>query len=82
MPGMKLALSLAFLLSLVACGSGAKKPVENPEDDIPQEVVCCMWQAEDGTDERKVVPLANCPEDKRDSVDACNVGPGDAEPVN
>jgi hypothetical protein len=82
MPRMKHA-SIAFTLTLAlaACGSGAKKAPEGPlADDVPQEVICCMWMSDDGTDERKVVPLAQCPEDKRDSVDACNVGPGDAEP--
>lgn len=80
---MKLAsLLLAPALLLSACGNSAKKPVEDPSKDVPQDVTCCMWMSDEGVDERKVVPVEQCPEDKRESVDACNIGPGDAEPVN
>lgn len=81
---MKLA-SLVFALGvvLVACGGSKKKLPEGPAaDDVPQEVTCCMAVSSEGIDERKVMPVDKCPEEQRSSVDACDIGPGDAEPVN
>ena len=76
-------IALAFVLAAAACGGSAKKPPEGPApDDVPQEVTCCvMPAAEDGTQPREVVPVDRCPEEQRNPVDACNVGPGENEPT-
>lgn len=79
---MKLAILAFALAAATACGGAKKKAPEGPlPDDIPQEVTCCM-QVEDGMDKREVMPVERCPEELRNSVDACDIGPGDAEPTN
>jgi|GEM_PF-2695340 len=81
---MKLASCLFALLAVTAACGGSKKkgPVGPAADDVPQEVTCCLEPSTDGMDRREVMPVENCPEDQRSSVDACNVGPGDAEPTD
>ncbi len=75
------ALAFVLLVATAACGGSKKKAPEGPAaDDVPQEVTCCVSTAEDGTDSREVVSVDKCPEEQRNSVDACDVGPGDAEP--
>ncbi|HVK78502.1 MAG TPA: hypothetical protein VM734_34620 [Kofleriaceae bacterium] len=77
------AMVVAVLASAAACSGPAKKAPDGPApDDIPQEVTCCITPAEDGTTDREVVPVERCPEDQRNPVDACNVGPGENEPVD
>lgn len=82
MPAMKLVLALASVVALsVACGGPAKKAPAGPApDDVPQEVTCCVAVDDAGTPTHTVVPLDQCPEDNRNPVDACSIGPGDAEP--
>lgn len=80
---MKLTLVLASLLTLAAaCGGPAKKAPAGPApDDVPQEVTCCIAVDDAGTTAHSVVPVEQCPEDHRNPVDACDIGPGDAEPA-
>lgn len=78
---MRLAASIAFTLVVLvttACSGPAKKPAGPAADDVPQEVTCCFDPEVEGAP-REVVPLDKCPETHRNGVDACNVGPGDAE---
>ena len=74
--------ALAFaLLAATACGGSKKKAPAGPAaDDVPQEVTCCVMAADDGMDHREVMAVDKCPEEQRNTVDACDVGPGDAEP--
>ncbi len=80
---MKLTLVLAPLLTLAAaCGGPAKKAPAGPAPgDVPQEVTCCIAVDDAGTATHSVVPVEQCPEDHRNPVDACDIGPGDAEPA-
>lgn len=82
MPPMKLVLALASVATLsLACGSSPKKAAEGPApDDVPQEVTCCVAVDDAGTPMHNVVPVDQCPEENRNPVDACDIGPGDAEP--
>jgi hypothetical protein len=81
---MKLAATaFALLAAVAACGGSRKKAPEGPApDDVPQEVTCCMEPSTDGMDHREVKPVEKCPEEQRNPVEDCNVGPGDAEPTN
>lgn len=83
MPPMKLALVFASLVSLsLGCGGPAKKAPAGPApDDVPQEVTCCIAVDDAGTAAHSVIPVDQCPEDHRNPVDACDIGPGDAEPA-
>lgn len=73
-------LALALVSALAACSGPAKKPTAGPAaDDVPQEITCCFDPTEEGAD-RQTVPVDQCPEDRRNPVDACNIGPGEAEP--
>lgn len=79
---MRIAALFLVAALTTACGGSAKKPPAGPAaSDVPQEVTCCMSTI-DGVDQREVMPVERCPEDQRNTVDACDVGPGDAEPVN
>jgi hypothetical protein len=82
MPAMKALLALCtVVLFSAACGGSAKKAPEGPAaDDVPQEITCCVAVSDDGTPAHSVVPVDQCPEENRNPVDACNLGPGDAEP--
>jgi hypothetical protein len=79
---MKLVLALASAATLaLACGGPAKKAPAGPAaDDVPQEVTCCIAVDDGGTAAHQVVPLDQCPEGNRNPVNACDIGPGDAEP--
>ena len=81
---MQLALGCAGIASLtLGCGGPAKKAPAGPApDDVPQEVTCCIAVDDAGTATHSVVPVEQCPEDSRNPVDACDIGPGDAEPVD
>lgn len=68
----------ALALALAACSGPPKKRAADPADDVPQEVTCCFDSAVEGA-ERQVVPVDRCPEEQRNPVDACNVGPGENE---
>ena len=71
--------SFSLGLGFAACSGPAKKAPAGPAaDDIPQEVTCCFDPTVEG-DPRETVPVDKCPEEKRNPVDSCNVGPGDAE---
>ncbi len=79
---MRTLFATLLVLSLAACGPTAPKKAAGPEaDDVPQEVTCCITPGDDKLpDQREVVAAEKCAEDKRNPVDACNVGPGDNEP--
>ena len=71
-----------LLLSLVlaaACGGNTKKtdPYAPRADDVPQVLTCCVATDAEGTPTYNTVPEAQCPEDNRHPVDACDIGPGD-----
>lgn len=72
-------LAAATLTALVACGGPPRKNPANPEDDVPQEITCCFDAETEGA-ERQTMPTEQCPEEDRNPVDACNIGPGEAEP--
>lgn len=75
------AVSLTLALVLAACGGGVKKAPAGPSpDDVPQELTCCITVGADGAQAHEEVPVARCPEENRNPVDACDIGPGDAEP--
>jgi ABC-type glycerol-3-phosphate transport system substrate-binding protein len=75
------ALASSLVLAFAACGGSAKKADTGPaSDDIPQEITCCVATSDAGDATHNVVPVEQCPEDNRNPVDACNIGPGDAEP--
>jgi hypothetical protein len=72
-------LAAAIAVAIAACSGPAKKGPAGPAaDDVPQEITCCFDPAEEGA-ERETVPVDRCPEEKRNPVDACNVGPGENE---
>jgi hypothetical protein len=75
---MRILLAAALSLALVACSAPAKKPAGPADDDVPQEVTCCFDTTAEGA-ERQMVPVDRCPEEQRNPVDACNVGPGENE---
>jgi uncharacterized protein YfaQ (DUF2300 family) len=72
-------LALASILALAACSGPAKKGPAGPAaDDVPQEVTCCFDPETEGA-AREVKPVDRCPEEHRNPVDACNIGPGENE---
>jgi hypothetical protein len=82
MPTMR-SLLAALALAAIACGAPPKKLDDGPRpDDVPQEVTCCIAVDGDGNPSHEIVPVAECPEENRNPVDACDIGPGDAEPRN
>ncbi|MBK9034559.1 MAG: hypothetical protein IPL61_25380 [Myxococcales bacterium] len=48
---------------------------------MPREITCCVAVGDDGTPTHTVTPVEQCAEDNRNPVDACDIGPGDAEPT-
>jgi hypothetical protein len=72
------AFAATVALTLAACSPAKKKPAK-PEDDVPQEVTCCFDPAVEGAP-RETKPVDRCPEEQRNPVESCNIGPGDAEP--
>jgi hypothetical protein len=84
MPAMKTLVSLAFIAPLaLACGGSAKKAPDGPlPTDVPREVTCCIAVDDAGNAAHSVVSVEECPEENRNPVDACDIGPGDAEPVD
>ncbi len=82
MPTMR-SLLAALALAVIACGGPPKKLDDGPRpDDVPQEVTCCIAVDSDGNPSHEIVPVEQCPEENRNPVDACDIGPGDAEPRN
>lgn len=79
---MRILLASTFSLALFACSGPAKKAPAGPAaDDVPQEVTCCITPGgESEAEHRETVPAEKCPEENRNPVDACNVGPGENEP--
>jgi hypothetical protein len=79
---MRTMLASLLVVVLAACSGPAKKPAAGPgPDDLPSEVTCCITPGEDEQpDTREVVAVESCPEEKRNAVDQCNVGPGENEP--
>ena len=79
---MRILLASTLSLCLFACSGPAKKPpAAPPAEDVPQEVTCCITAGgEKDPEKREVVPAEKCPEEHRNPVDSCNVGPGDNEP--
>ena len=76
---MRILIASALSLGLFACSGAAKKTPAGPgADDVPQEVTCCFDPTAEGA-ERQMVPVEKCPEEQRNPVDACNVGPGENE---
>ena len=75
---MRLLLLLSFVLA-AACGGNTKKtdPDAPRADDIPQVLTCCVAVDAEGTPAYSTMPEADCPEDFRNPVDACDIGPGD-----
>jgi hypothetical protein len=72
--------TLALVLALAACGSSNKKPVDPyapRPDDIPQVLTCCVAVDAEGTPAYSTVQEDKCPEDNRNPLDACDIGPGD-----
>lgn len=72
-------LSHVLLLGLAACGSKAKAPdpyAPRP-DDVPQVLTCCVTPREGDTPLYETIPESRCPEEHRNPVDACDLGPGD-----
>ncbi|HUQ08581.1 MAG TPA: hypothetical protein VM261_39085 [Kofleriaceae bacterium] len=73
------ALSLGLSFVVLGCSGPAKKAPAGPAaDDVPQEVTCCFDPTAEGA-ERQMVAVDKCPEEQRNPVDACNVGPGENE---
>lgn len=80
---MRILLASALSFGLLACSGPAKKAPAGPaEDDVPQEVTCCITKgaADSDPETREVVTVDKCPEEQRNPVDACNTGPGENEP--
>ena len=70
--------ALLPLALFVAC-HGPKKvdPYAPRPDDIPQVLTCCVAVDAEGTPSSSTMPEADCPEGNRNSLDACDIGPGD-----
>jgi hypothetical protein len=80
---MRILLASTLAFGLLACSGPAKKKPDGPAaDDVPQEVTCCITPSADDSvpEKRDVVSLDNCPEEQRNPVDQCNIGPGENEP--
>lgn len=81
MRAMRTLLAALAVAALAACGGAPKKVDDGPRpDDVPQEVTCCIAVDGDGNPTHEIVPVARCAEANRNPVDACDIGPGDAEP--
>ena len=72
-------MSVLLPLALVAACHSPKKidPYAPRPDDIPQALTCCVGVDAAGDAEYSTVPEAQCPEDHRNPVDTCDIGPGD-----
>ncbi len=79
---MRTLLAAALVLALAACSGPAKKVKPGPaDDDLPQEITCCITPGGEGEAENRVsMPVDRCPEELRHPVEQCNVGPGENEP--
>ena len=74
---MRMSVLLPLAL-FVACHSPKKiDPYAPRPDDIPQALTCCVATDAEGTTTYSTVPEAQCPEELRNSVDTCDIGPGD-----
>lgn len=74
-----LAAAATLALFAAACSGPAKKSTKPPADDVPQEITCCFDAGTEGSG-RQTMPVESCPEEDRNPVDECDIGPGDAEP--
>jgi hypothetical protein len=74
-------LTLAFMLALVAAGCSTKPKGPDPNaprpDDIPTVLTCCVAVDAEGTPAYSTMPEEQCPEENRNPVDTCDVGPGE-----
>ncbi len=70
--------TLALVLALAACSSAKKvDPYAPRPDDIPQVLTCCVVVDAEGTPTYSTIREDQCPEELRNPVDACDLGPGD-----
>ncbi len=70
--------ALLPLALFAACHS--PKPVDPyapRPDDVAQVLTCCVAVDAEGTPTYSTVPEAQCPEGNRNSLDTCDIGPGD-----
>lgn len=79
---MRLSLAFAFTSTLVlaaACGPKGKQPDPNAPrpDDVPTVITCCVGTDAEGSPTYETMPEASCPEDQRNPVDTCDIGPGE-----
>lgn len=76
-------LSFMFALAAALAAAGCSKKTNQPDpnaprpDDIPTEITCCVAVDAEGTPAYSTMPVAECPEENRNPVDTCDVGPGE-----
>jgi hypothetical protein len=72
-------LALGLAVTLAACGPKAKRadPDAPRPDDVPTVLTCCVGTDAAGDPTYETVPEAQCPEDSRNPLDTCDLGPGE-----
>ena len=73
-------MSALLLPALFAAACHSPKPVDPNAprpDDVAQVLTCCVVVDAEGTPVYSTVPEAQCPEDLRNPLDTCDIGPGD-----
>jgi hypothetical protein len=73
-------LSIAFVLAaaLAACSGPPKKDPYAPRpDDVATVLTCCVTAQADGPAKYETVAEDKCPEENRNPLDTCDIGPGD-----
>jgi hypothetical protein len=75
---MRTLLVLAVALA-AACGGSSKQPdpMAPRADDIPTELTCCVGTDPDGTPTYERKAAEQCPEEQRNPLDTCDLGPGE-----
>ncbi len=75
---MRLPLAILLGLSLAACRAPVKKDPYAPRpDDVATVLTCCVVVDAAGNPTYSTVKEEQCPEENRNSLDTCDLGPGE-----
>ena len=75
---MRLPIAFVLTAALAACHPPKKQdPYATRADDVPTQRTCCVAVDAAGTPTYALVVVEQCPEEHRNSVDTCDIGPGD-----
>ena len=76
---MRLSLAIILGLGLAACASPKKQDPYAPRpDDVATVLTCCVAVDAEGTPTYTTMKEEQCPEENRNSLDTCELGPGEA----